>query len=187
MDDDTSLLFDDHRVNCHFALLGAAYRTNAHVLFPTLYFACSKNSIQHIIEESTRRGVPAECLYALLEGRERLLLNFYKQAASMERMVEAATAHITCIRGGNDRTSCLRDLLLSGIFFGEFSTDVNLHFVRRSPEMFDFFNQACETCKTFMEGRIAWKRNAVWDKLPSNFGCPDWNVIREQLGEMAKS
>ncbi|KLO16701.1 hypothetical protein SCHPADRAFT_937727 [Schizopora paradoxa] len=186
VDDDKTLLFGELREDCRFALLGAAYRANAHVLLPTLYFACSKTSIQHIIEESTRRGVPAECLYALLEGRERLLLNFYKQAASTERIVESAMTHLTCIGGDNGSLSCLRDLLLSGVDFGQMSTDVNLHFARRSPELFGFFNQACETCKTFMEGRVTWKRNDVWDKLPSNFGCLNWDVIQEQLEEMAK-
>ncbi|KLO16671.1 hypothetical protein SCHPADRAFT_202900 [Schizopora paradoxa] len=79
INDEDFPLFGVKRWECHTALLAAAFKANADVLLPPLYFVVSGFQMEVILDAAN--ALPPECMRRLLLGREKLRRSCYTLVA----------------------------------------------------------------------------------------------------------
>ncbi|KLO16708.1 hypothetical protein SCHPADRAFT_994975 [Schizopora paradoxa] len=180
VDDENAPLFGMVRDDCHFDLLSAAYKAEAHVLLPTLYLACATFDIRDILAGTRCSAVDPECLQILLEGRDGLVSAIIDCIWSIPEFVRKGIASSGCCQV----PSCLekfRYVRLSHLCTENFSST-------RGKSVIAFhLSPTCMLCRSFVESAIEKERETVWKKIPALFKCPSWQVIKENLDEITNS
>ncbi|KLO16690.1 hypothetical protein SCHPADRAFT_937718 [Schizopora paradoxa] len=182
VDNDDNPLFDVRRNGCPFTLLCAAFKANADVLLPILYFACSDFGMKSVIFETRENDTPSDCVNTLLEGREELDRALNKFIWGLPELLRAA------LRGG--RNQCNANPPCVEAFPYSYLSDLISSDFNRTRGSFvadAYLGPGCPNCKLLVKNAVETAREEYWEKVPSHFGCPEWHVIERQLDELENS
>ncbi|KLO16678.1 hypothetical protein SCHPADRAFT_994958 [Schizopora paradoxa] len=171
---------------CLITLLAAAFKSNADVLLPTLYFRCSDLKMKTILDESD--SLPQECLRVLLIGRDLL------REAITERVTELPnTLRNEAHDGFEDaKKKCLWSKgvpcvsTASYAFFSEFCFTC-FYLPTGAGLVKVYLDPMCADCSAFTAKVLEEMREEIWALVPSIFGCPEWSVLKEKFKEIAEN
>lgn len=162
-------VFDTDRDDSHFVLLRAAFAAKSKILLPSLYYACSYFPIGTIVDEEADYLDPP-CLKQLLKGKEMLIEAIHRAV----RMFVEKSMRCACTHGRtNDvELSGMEELLRTSSL--EDISWANLE--KRWPGL------VCAECERTLKPSIEDERAKIWDEIPSFFGLPNWDTLRESCG-----
>ncbi|KLO16677.1 hypothetical protein SCHPADRAFT_994957 [Schizopora paradoxa] len=174
-----SPLFGKVRWECHIPLLVAAFRANADVLLPTLYFVCSGIPLERIFDSSS--ALPPDCLRILMLGREKLRKYTTMFAAYLPTYLGIEDRKNMCMK----QNSCLPTTP---------SLPQSLHLVEMCFEnqaesvlVEKYMKPACDACTVLVGNEIDRWRKIMWSHLSSYFELPEGTRLQDDLKKMMGS
>ncbi|KLO16680.1 hypothetical protein SCHPADRAFT_937709 [Schizopora paradoxa] len=173
-----------HRRQCHITLLAAAFKSNADVLLPTLYFDSADLLTENLLDESGL--LPPECFRTLMIGRDLLHEAIRVRVTELPELLRDEAydgfedAKNICLKEGGP---CLSTIGYERI--AEFC--IMCFTLRTGAELVVFYlNSMCSTCTAFMANEFEKMRDELWARVPSFIGCPEWSVLKEKFEEIAE-
>ncbi|KLO16674.1 hypothetical protein SCHPADRAFT_202927 [Schizopora paradoxa] len=171
-------LFGTTRVGCQLPLLFAAFRANAAVLLPTLYFVCSGFSTGRVLNFGI--DVPPDCLRTLLIGRDMQRHCFIMLATYLVGRLRRGLRQGIC----SEENPCLKFKLhlKSGVLISMFFSTQSGFAIARS-----IITPICDACGHYVGNEIDKWRKAMWEDVPRDFNLPEWSILREELVALTRS
>ncbi|KLO16672.1 hypothetical protein SCHPADRAFT_937703 [Schizopora paradoxa] len=175
-----SPLFGMKRRDCDFTLLAAAFKADADILLPALYFTCADSSMEDILELSL--SLPPECLKILLKGRDALRESIVMLIANLPRQLERGVDQKVC--SGSGEEPCLATAV-----FDDLQDIVNTcyRFVSGSALIERYMDEVCAKCEAFMGNEVDRWRNAIRIDSLSDFGFTEWAELQEEYKKLSES
>lgn len=175
LDDDDFKIFGTDRGSCHFPLLGACLKADVDVLLPLLYYACSDYPMDSILVGAKNESIDPPYLITLVRGRDLLKDQMNKLVAKLPEDLRGG--HIVC----PGTKSCRKVAHFTGM--EKFCNGADLGDIR-GEQIARFVHHACSDCLGQLTKMIDNKRQQIWDEIPSYFGSPGWDHVKENLDKI---
>ncbi|TDL18084.1 hypothetical protein BD410DRAFT_793572 [Rickenella mellea] len=169
-------------------VLNLAHETGTRVVLPSvLYFLSiypfadvlradhAKLTIAHPSKPSSQLAQADVQNYTLMyQHRIELMLDFSRRVCGERR------ASAQCLKGVQ-ASACTQGFGRLGARMARswVTRTGPLHWMLQSVKMLDGDGSVCAVCKREFKEDVQRHREAVWEKLPSVVGLPDWNVLVE--------
>lgn len=175
LDEDNFPIFGTERKSCHFPLLSACLKTDVDVLLPLLYYACSDYTVDSLLDLAKSQSMDSQCVITLVRGRDLL----------KDEMNELVACLPGDTRGGDiycpGTKSCRKAAHFTEL--EAFCNSSDLGDIR-GEEIGEHLHRACDVCVMQIIKLIDDKRQIIWDELPSYFGLPCWEQLKDKLAKI---
>ncbi|KLO19249.1 hypothetical protein SCHPADRAFT_83283 [Schizopora paradoxa] len=167
---DLAPLFGTIRSSCHYPLLQCLWKAKVDALLPVLYYACSDSPIDFILLQTNT--LDTECLQTLIKGSVKL------RAAVTQLLADLTGRDLL---DGPCSYGCEVHFRICNL--GEFVNSSNLAEIDGGSIVEACADRACELCSHKVKDVVDNRRKEIWNNIPSYFGFPGWNQLREELAE----
>jgi len=168
LDGSSARIFGRARWECHFDLLRAAFKAQADILLPGLYYACSTFTTHQILEKTY--FLDMICLKSLLVGKESLGSSIRTVMFMILR--DSSSRNCSSPHGGC-KFNASRILSFGNVFD---TMDINDFKGRTVAE--ECLENFCQPCLEFITARTNEYRQVLWESLPGRFNLPSWSVLK---------